>query len=66
MANTQAAYDLYDALADMLSEYEYDTQCNERTGMNTDTQRDIILRAKKAIAKFRGEPVAKCYWEEEE
>jgi hypothetical protein len=66
MSNLNAAYELYDALADMLEEYEYDTECHEQTGMDTRSQRDIIVRAKKALAKFRGEPVAKCYWEEEE
>jgi hypothetical protein len=63
MSNLQAACDLHSALSDMLEEYEYDTECHEHTGMNTRSQRDIILRAKKAIALFTGEPVAECYWE---
>lgn len=63
--NLSAACELHSALADMLEEYEYDTECHEETGMNTRSQRDIIRRAKQAIAHFTGEPVALCYWEEE-
>lgn len=66
MSNLSAACELHSALADMLEEYEYDTECHEKTGMNTRTQRDIISRAKQAIAKFTGEPVAQCYWEAED
>lgn len=64
--NTQAACELHSALSDMLEEYEYDTECHEQTGMETHSQRDIIRRAKQAIAKFTGEPVARCYWEAED
>lgn len=63
MGNPHAQYELHSALADMLEEYEYDTECHEQTGMDMHSQRDIIRRAKQAIAHFTGEPVAPCYWE---
>ena len=66
ITNPSAACELHSALADMLEEYEYDTECHEQNGMNTRTQRDIILRAKTAIALFTGEPVAACYWESDD
>ena len=66
ITNPSAACELHSALADMLEEYEYDTECHEQSGMNTRSQRDIILRAKQAIAHFTGEPVAPCYWEAED
>ena len=64
MSNPYAACELHSALSDMLEEYEYDTECHEKTGMDTESQRDIIRRAKHAIAHFTGEPVTPCYWEE--
>lgn len=47
-----AAYDLFDALVDMLKEYEYDTECHAKTGTDTTSQREIILRARNALDKF--------------
>jgi hypothetical protein len=62
-----AAYDLFDALSDMLEEYEYDTECNEKCGMDTHSQRDIILRARNALNKFTpGHITDPPYWEEED
>jgi hypothetical protein len=59
-----AAYDLFDALVDMLQEYEYDTECHENTGMDTTSQRDIILRARNAINKFDPSYIKDTpYWE---
>ena len=66
LSNTQAACELHSVLADILEEYEYDTECHEQTGMDMHSQRDMILRAKRAIAHFTGEPVAPCYWEAED
>lgn len=66
MVNMAAAYDMHSVLADMLDEYEYDTECHEQTGMDTRSQRDIIRRAKQAIAHFTGQPAAPCYWEAED
>jgi len=66
MSNPQAACELHSVLADILDEYEYDTECHEQTGMDMHSQRDMILRAKRAIAHFTGEPVAPCYWEAED
>jgi hypothetical protein len=61
-----AAYDLFDALVDMLQEYEYDTECHEKTGMDTTSQRDIILRARNAINKFQPNHINDPpYWEED-
>jgi len=60
-----AAYDLFDALVDMLQEYEYDTECHEKTGMDTTSQRDIILRARKAINNFDPNYIKDPpYWED--
>ena len=62
-----AAYDLFDALADMLEEYEYDTECNEKCGMDTRTQRDIITRARNALNKFTPEYITDPpYWGEDD
>jgi hypothetical protein len=66
LSNPQAACELHSVLADILEEYEYDTECHEQTGMDMHSQRDMILRAKRAIAHFTGEPVAPCYWEAED
>jgi hypothetical protein len=62
-----AAYDLFDALSDMLEEYEYDTECHERCGMDTHSQRDIILRARNALNKFTpGHITDPPYWEDDD
>ena len=66
LSNPQAACELHSVLADILEEYEYDTECHEQTGMDMHSQRDMILRAKRAIAHFTGQPVAPCYWEAED
>jgi hypothetical protein len=66
ISNPQAACELHSVLADILEEYEYDTECHEQTGMDMHSQRDMILRAKRAIAHFTGEPAAPCYWEAED
>jgi len=60
-----AAYDLFDVLVDMLQEYEYDTECHEKTGMDTTPQREIILRARNAINNFQPNHITNPpYWEE--
>lgn len=67
MTKERAAYDLFDVLADMLEEYEYDAECHEKCGMETRTQRDIILRARNAINKFSPGHITKPpYWEEDD
>lgn len=67
MANLDAGYYLFDALVDMLEEYEYDTECHEQCGMDTSTQRDIILRARNAINSFSpGHITEPPYWENED
>lgn len=64
MGNPRAACELHSVLSEMLEEYEYDTECHERAGSRRlCSQRNIIRRAKQAIAHFTGEPVAPCYWE---
>ena len=63
-----AAYDLFDVLADMLQEYEYDTECHEQCGMDTRSQRDIIMRARNALEKFSPgyiDDIPPPYWEED-
>ena len=60
----EAAYDLFDSLADMLEEYEFDTEQHESCGMDTRTQRDIITRARNALNKFSpGYITEPPYWE---
>lgn len=49
MFNKDAAYELFDVLVDMLEEFEYDTECHEKTGIECGFQRVIIERAKEAI-----------------
>ena len=67
MINMYAAYDLFDVLVDMLEEYEYDTECHEKTGMDTSSQKDIIIRARNAINSFSPEHTLEPpYWEEHE
>jgi hypothetical protein len=67
METNEAAYDLFDALSDMLEEYEYDTEQHESCGMDTRTQRDIITRARNALNKFSpGYITTTPYWENTE
>jgi len=63
MINMDAAYDLFDVLVDMLKEYEYDAKCHEQT----DSQRDLIIRARNAIKSFSPDHAFDpLYWEDHE
>lgn len=63
--DSRAAYQMFDALYDMLEEYEYDTEQHESCGMDTRTQREIIERARDALNAFSPGCIAsQPYWKE--
>jgi hypothetical protein len=63
--DSSAAYQMFDALYDMLEEYEYDTEQHASCGMDTRTQRDIIERARDAMNAFSpGCITSQPYWKE--
>lgn len=49
MLNTNAVYELFDVLVDILAEYEYDVECFEKCGTDCESQHELVSRARAAI-----------------